>query len=83
MLTSLVPDDKAPESILSLHESSGDQTLVTGFGERHHYLLRHFFGPFKILFFFLSERIFGPLSNPILGNHLQALAGWMTALLFE
>lgn len=83
MLTSLVPNDKAPESILSLHhESSGDQTLVTGFGERHHYLLRHFFGPFKILFF-LTERIFGPLSNPILGNHLQALAGWMTALLFE
>lgn len=60
MLTSLVSDDKAPESILSLHhESSGDQTLVTGFGERHHYLLyllRHFFGPFKILFFFFFVR---------------------------
>lgn len=65
MLTSLVlrSDYKAPESILSLHhEGSGDQTLVTAFGGRHLYLLRHFFGPFKILllllFFFFVRKDF-------------------------
>lgn len=74
-------EDKAPESILSLHhESSGDQTLVTGFGGRHLYLLRHFFGPFKILIylFIFSQKgflVLSPTPSSVIIYRHVALAG--------